>query len=602
MSISSIRFRNFKALRNYSFSLQRMNVLVGPNNSGKSTVLSAFRVLEQALRRARARSASYLQIHTGKYVHGHRIPENTIPISLENVHSDYTESDSSIEVRYSRGNKIHLLFPADGGVTMYWETTGKRASTPGAFKKAFPDVVQTIPVLGPVEQREPIVADETVRRAAGTPVASRHFRNYWRKNPDGFGRFQQLVARTWPGMSIREPERPDVLDDRLTMFVSENRIDRELYWSGLGFQIWCQLLTHISRCSESDVLVVDEPEVYLHPEVQRQLLGILREVRPDIVLATHSVEILGEADPSEILLVDKSRQSASRLRDVEGVQQALDNIGSIQNLTLTELARNRRMVFVEGLYDYKIVRRFAKILGLAELAAGSGMTALESGGFDSWARIQALAWGFRNTFKAELGIAAIFDRDYRCEEELTVLKERLEGEISFAHFHDRKEIENYLLSREILERAVQRAIEERARRTGEQLEVCLDIDDTLESITEELESECSGQYIGKYCAYFKSTGKDQATLATEAVRRFNSKWSSMESRLTIVPGKRVLRAVRDRLRESHGITLTDWKIVDCYRREEIPEDLVRLIRQLDEFRSDGRKDGVARAEGDASAK
>ena len=280
MSISSVRFRNFKALRNYSVSLQRMNVFVGPNNSGKSTILSAFRVLEQALRRARARSASLVQVYTGKYVYGHNIPENTIPISLENVHSDYTESDSSIEVRYARGNKIHLLFPADGGVTMYWETAGKLPSTSGAFKKAFPDIVQTIPVLGPVEQLESIVTDETVRRAAGTPVASRHFRNYWRKNPDGFRRFQQLVESTWPGMSIREPERPDVLDNRLTMFVSENRIDRELYWSGLGFQIWCQLLTHISRCSESDILVVDEPEVYLHPEVQRQLLGILRRSAP----------------------------------------------------------------------------------------------------------------------------------------------------------------------------------------------------------------------------------------------------------------------------------------------------------------------------------
>ena len=592
MSITSVKFRNFKALRNYSVSLQRMNVLVGPNNSGKSTVLSAFRVLEQALRRARARSASAIQIRPGKYAYGHNIPENTIPISLENVHSDYTESDSSIEVRNSLGNKIHLLFPADGGVKMHWETTHKPPSTPGAFKKAFPDIVQTIPVLGPVEQHEFIVTDETVRRAAGTPIASRHFRNYWRRNADGFARFRQLVEDTWPGMSIREPETADVLDSRLTMFVSEHRIDRELYWSGLGFQIWCQLLTHISRCSESDVLVVDEPEVYLHPEVQRQLLGILREVRPDIVLATHSVEILSEADPGEILLVDKSRPSASRLRDVEGVQHALDNIGSIQNLTLTELARNRRIVFVEGLYDYKIIRRFAKVLGFRELAAGLGMTALESGGFDSWSKIQALAWGFKNTLGAELSIACVFDRDYRCEEELADLRERLQKEISFAHFHNRKEIENYLLSAEILNRAAEKALGERARRTGESNSSDFDLDvvGVLESVTQELEPDCSGQYIGKYCAFFKSTGKDQATLATEAVRIFNEKWSCMESRLSVVPGKKVLKAVRDRLQQSHGITLTERRIVDCYKKEEIPEDLAILIHRLEEYRNGVRHD------------
>ena len=590
MSITSVKFKNFKALRDYSISLQRMNVLVGPNNSGKSTVLSAFRVLEQALRRARSRSASPVRTHSDTPAMGHNIPQSTIPISLENVHSDYADSDSVIEVRYSRGNKIYLLFPADGGAIMYWETTQRTPTTPKAFRKAFPEVVQTIPVLGPVEQDEPLIGDDTIRRAAGTPRASRHFRNYWRRNPEGFGEFQRLVEATWPGMSIRKPERPHVLEDRLTMFVSEKRIDRELYWAGLGFQIWCQLLTHISRCSESDVLVVDEPEVYLHPEVQRQLLGILREVRPDIVLATHSVEILSEADPSEILLVDKSRQSARRLRDVEGVQQALDNIGSIQNITLTELARNRRLVFVEGLYDYKIVRRFAKLLSFSELAAGSGMTALESGGFGSWSKVEALAWGFRRTLGSELSIAAIYDRDYRCDEETTSLKVRLEKEIRFAHFHRRKEIENYLLEPLVLERAARKAVEERARRRGDTAVVEFDVVEMLEAITTKLKPECSGQYIGKYSTYSKASGKDQSTLVTEAVTIFEQKWSALESRLEIVPGKDVLRAVRDRFQESYDVTLTDWRIIDSYRKEEVPQDLVVLLRQLDAFRR-GRKNG-----------
>ena len=562
-----------------------MNVLVGPNNSGKSTILSAFRALEQALRTARSRRASPVQDHLGNVSLGHFIPENTIPISLENVHSDYVDSDSRIEFRFSSGNKIFIFFPADGGVTMYWNTH-KAFTTPSAFRRAFPDIVQTVPVLGPIEQHESIVTDETIKRAAGTPRASRHFRNYWRKKPEGFNEFQRLVEHTWPGMSVDEPELASFADDRLIMFVSENRIPRELYWAGLGFQIWCQLLTHISRCSESDLFIVDEPEVYLHPEVQRQLLEILREVRPDILLATHSVEILGEADPSEILLVDKSQKSARRLRDIEGVQQALDKIGSIQNITLTDLARNQRLLFVEGLHDYKIIRRFAKILGFKELATGTGMTALESGGFGSWPKIQALAWGFRKTLGSELSIAAIYDRDYRCDEESNQLKRQLEKEIKFAHFHHRKETENYLLSPKVLERAATRALQERARRTKTTAPADFDIMEILESITNVLKSGCSGQFISKYCTYFKSGGKDQATLTTEALQTFEKKWSNMESRLELVPGKKVLSAVRERFQQSHGITLTDWKILDCYKAEEVPEDLAILLRLLDEFRAD----------------
>ena len=584
MPITSVKFRNFKALHDYSISLQRMNVVVGPNNSGKSTVLSAFRVLEQGLRTARSRSASSVRTHTDYTSKGHILSPNTIPISLENVHSDYAKSDSVIEFRYYGGNKIYFFFPADGGVTMYWDTAQRTPTTPRTFSKVFPDIVQTIPVLGPVEQHERIVTDNTVRRAAGTPRASRHFRNYWRKNPHGFNEFRRLVEDTWPGMSIVKPELADILDDRLAIFATENRIARELYWAGLGFQVWCQLLTHISRCSESDVLVVDEPEVYLHPEVQRRLVEILRGVRPDIVLATHSVEILGEADAGEILLVDKFQQSARRLRDVDGVQQALEKIGSIQNITLTEVARNRRIVFVEGLYDYKIMRRFAKTLGLGELAAGTGIVALESGGFESWTRVEGLALGFRGPLRTALSVAAIYDRDYRCDEESTELKTQLEKAIQFAHFHERKEIENYLLSPEILERAVIKASEERARRMGEPMVASIDVVGMLESITSEVKTECSGQYVGKYCTYLKFSGRDQATLATEALTAFEKKWANMETRLEIVPGKHVLKAVRRKVKDVYGVTLTDWRIVDCYRAEEVPEDLTRLLLELNRFR------------------
>lgn len=149
-------------------------------------------------------------------------------------------------------------------------------------------------------------------------------------------------------MEIELPRRNGMLTGEIVMFCRENRIPREVYWSGFGFQIWCQLLTHISRCKESTILIVDEPEVYLHPDVQRQLLGILRDSGPDIIIATHSTEIMGEADPSEILIINKQKKVAERLKDIEGVQKALNEVGSIQNITLTQLARNGRILLSKG--------------------------------------------------------------------------------------------------------------------------------------------------------------------------------------------------------------------------------------------------------------
>src|SRR5579859_4031623 len=69
----------------------------------------------------------------------------------------------------------------------------------------------------------------------------------------------------------------------LAMFCDERRIERELFWAGFGFQVWCQLLTHILRAETATVLVIDEPEIYLHPDLQHQLLSLLRDLGPDVL-------------------------------------------------------------------------------------------------------------------------------------------------------------------------------------------------------------------------------------------------------------------------------------------------------------------------------
>ena len=386
-------------------------------------------------------------------------------------------------------------------------------------------------------------------------------------------------------MSIGPPELTDVLSGRLVMFCSEKRLDRELFWAGFGFQIWCQLLTHISRCNESNLIVIDEPEVYLHPDVQRQLLGILRDVNPDIIVATHSTEILGEADPSEILLIDKEKASAKRLRDIEGVQQALESLGSIQNLTLTQLARTRKILFVEGANDYKIIRRFAKLSGLSELATGTELTPFESGGFSSWERVHALSWGLRNTLGADISIGAVYDHDYWCNEQIAETQEALRNELVFAHIHRRKEMENYLLVSSVLSRALDKAIADREKRTGNSTERDESVEEMLDRITEEVRASVQGQYIGKYCEYYKSSGKDPATLSSEAITIFDEKWRTLDTRLEIVPGKSVLRNLRAYINDKWSVSLTDIRIIDEFRPAEIPNDLLDLLKTLDRYRT-----------------
>ncbi len=400
-----------------------------------------------------------------------------------------------------------------------------------------------------------------------------------------------MVSQTWAGMVIEPPEArleevgsPGQFSQRLRMFCREDRMTREIYWSGFGFQVWCQLLTHISRGRNSTMLVVDEPEIYLHPDVQHQLVGILRDAGPDIVAASHSTEIIGEADPTEILIVDKKRQSATRLKEIEQVQGALDAIGSIHNIALTHLARTGRMLYVEGPSDFRILRRYARRLRYNQIAAGNDITPIESGGFGSWKKIEASAWAFERALHGRFRMGVLFDRDYFPNEEIEEVRNKLAGHFRPVHIHERKELENYMLSPEPLDRAARRALRERARRTGEEVPDGVDIVQLLEEITSEQRQGVTSQLIAKRSAFLRPTGIDLSTLAEDVMRDIDARWENLERRLEIVSGKDVLKELREQLSERYSVNLTDFRIIDEFREDEVPEDLVGFLGDLEEFR------------------
>ena len=584
-TITRVDFRDYKAFPQLTVRLQHMNILVGPNNCGKSTILDAFRTLDIAMRRARTRSPEQIIGPEGRTL-GYTLVETSLPMSIENVHTDYEEIPSRVNFRFSNSSQLTLYFPEDGGAHLIPAGNAGEILYAKDFNRAFPTRISVVPVLGPVEHKERIRTLDTVRNGLATHRASRHFRNYWRYFDEGFDQFAALIRRTWSGMDILPPELTDISSQTLQMFCLEDRITRELYWSGFGFQVWCQLLTHISRCRNDSLLIVDEPEIYLHPDIQRQLLGILRDAGPDILLATHSSEIMGEADPSEILHVDKHKKTVERLRDIDSVQAALNAMGSIQNITLTQLARNRRVLFVEAFNDFRILRRFAKRIGLNELASGVGFTPVESGGFSNWERVRSLGWGMEKAIGKALKLGAVFDRDFWPDEQIDEILDDLREHLNFAAIHQRKEIENYLLVPSTLQRALERAVADRTRRQDSTPSTVWAVRDVLAEITEPKHSSIQGQYIARRASYFKSTKEDPANIATTAIEQLNQKWADIETRMEVVPGKETLAALRQRIQADFSVTLTDYRIIDAFHRDEVPEDIISLLNSLEQFRSE----------------
>ena len=579
-SITSVKFRNFKAFGNYSISLDRMNILVGPNNSGKSTVIGAFRVLAMGLRRAATRNPEFLG---GRHIAwGYRISRASIPISLENAQTDYQDVEATVTFNLSNGNKLRLSFTSDDEDCILYPLTAEgEAVTKRKFKGQFPISLLVVPILGPVEYREQIVKKETVDDNLATHRASRNFRNYWHYYPDGFESFREQVIATWPGMDINPPESLE--DGRLSMFCLEDRITRELYWTGYGFQVWCQLLSQIFRSHSRTMLVIDEPDIYLHANPQRQLLSILKASGPDVLMATHSSEIVAEADANDVLAVDKTQRSAKRVRSPEGIQSTLGSLGSIHMVTMSTIAQTRRVLYIEG-EDFKILRRFAKRLGLSELGAGVGIAPLPLGGFPSIQRIKAVTLGISESIGGSMVFAGVFDRDFRPDEEINALLKTLQSELELSVILARKEIENYLLVPAALDRTLASLLEDRARRIGDSASAVRPIAEFLQDITSPMETDVQAQYIAKRVDHLARTGKDTSTISREAINIFDQKWNDDQLRLHIVPGKRILSELFSQIQREYKVSLTAARIIEQMRESDLPWDLRQTLRDLDSFR------------------
>ena len=578
-SITSVQFRNFKAFENFSISLDRMNILVGPNNSGKSTVIGAFRALSLGLRRAATRNPERLGFRDP--ASGYRIPRALLPITLENAQTDYQDVEATVTFRLTNGNRLRLSFTKDDDCIMYPDTAERETVTISTFKRQYPISLLVVPVLGPFENREQVVKRETVDQDLVTHRASRHFRNYWYHYPDDFEAFRQQVIDTWPGMDITPPELAN--DARLSMFCLEDRIARELYWTGYGFQVWCQLLSHIFRNQSRSMLIIDEPDIYLHANLQRQLLSMLKASEPDVLIATHSSEIVAEADATDILVVDKTQRSAKRIRSPEGIQSTLGSLGSIHTSTMTAIALTRRVLYIEG-EDFKILRRFARRLGLIELGAGVGIAPFPLGGFPSIQRIKAVSLGVSESIGGSMLFGGVFDRDFRADEEIDAILERLDSELVLSVILERKEIENYLLIPSALDRTLARLLRERARRSDESASADRPISEFLREITAPMKSEVQAQYIAKRVDFLSHTGKDSSTISREAIEIFDRKWSDEQLRLHIVPGKRVLSELISRVQREYKVNLTPAKIMELIHENDIPLDLRQTLRAIDSFR------------------
>lgn len=367
------------------------------------------------------------------------------------------------------------------------------------------------------------------------------------------------------------------------MFCPEERIPREIFWAGFGFQVWCQMLTHLIQSSDASLFLIDEPDIYLHSDLQRQLLSLLRNLGPDILIATHSTEIITEAETDDIVLINKRRKTARRIQHPSQLQEVFSALGSNLNPVLTQLAKTRRVLFVEG-KDFQILGKFARKCGFENVGNRSEFAVVPVEGFNP-DRIQSLKAGMETTLGLKILAAAILDKDYRCDEEREAILARCKSFCNYVKIHERKEIENFLLIPLAIDRASIRRVADQAKRTGHSVIYSLDAAELLESFASEKKSYVTAQYIADRRRFERSNapGRSDATVTEDALVEFEECWKAPDSRLAVIPGKEALATLNQILQEKYGVNITVTAILDAMKPSEVPDEMQQLVSDLSKF-------------------
>lgn len=583
-TFTALRLKNFKRFEEFFIKLGQGNLLVGPNNSGKSSILDAFRLLDACFRNARTRNPSYIDISGAGVFPGYHVPETVLPFSLDNITYNYTDEDSLVEFTGSNGVKVAIRLHPNRPTRFYIDAGAKWLATSSKFRSAFPVDLVIVPALAPLEAQEEYVTDETVKRNASTRLASRVLRNFWfRASAAEFEAFKEDVRRAWPEVELKKPElkarsHPLVVQ----MFFSENRMDREVQWAGYGFQIWLQIQTHLARCGSGSIIIIDEPDIYLHPDLQRHLLRDVRGRGAQFLMATHATEIINEANSHEIASISPRYRSAKRVNSESGYSELFRYLGASGNADFARIAKARKVIFVEG-KDGRLIRRIATRLGFDRLADMQGTAIVQLGGFSQWRRAVDSVWAFKQLLGLDIDVYCLFDRDYRCDVEVAdFLNEIRDGALK-CDVHLRKEIENQILLPDVLQKAINKRL--RVRDPSSPGLSQAEVNELLLRATETFKHQTSSQLSANSIRYAQERGSklDVGTILLHFNQEFERWWEELDRRLAIAPGKDVLARLNDLLQTELKTTLTDAMIVEQITKESLDDNFMKVLEELEVF-------------------
>ena len=577
MRIQKLDLWNFKAFERFTMTLGANAFLVGPNNAGKSTLISAARVAAGMLEHATRRRPTGHRAHEHRRVTTHSLRADQYGLVTENLRHQFRSGESAVSLRTDTDLILTGVWPSDDDdlPKPYFylrRSDGRNVSQPSKVRE-LTGQIGIIPGLYPINHTETVLQEEYVRSNFQRSRSSQHARNQLLliRRGEKFQDFIEFAALWLPeieelSVTTRPGKEPG--DREIDVFVRErgDRTRKELFWVGDGMQIFVQILTHLWRLRSADVVILDEPDLYLHADLQRRLVRLLDSTTAQTITATHSSEMLAEASSESVVWVDKTRRRAVRRPNPASLEDLSAQIGSSFNLRLATALRARTVVFVEG-DDMSVIRELAKTIGADHLASERNCAVIEIKGFTNWVRVEPFKWFVSDFLDDSVDVFVLLDRDYRADADVGEVHSTLEAIGIRAHIWRRKELESYLLDPTALARVSKSSPSY--------------ISSQLESITDNMTEDVLAQFAEKRHFFSPSDKKDLARTIRETNTELRPRVVDPVWRLHRYPAKAILNALNEDLQQAGHTTVSTKYLARHLLPSEIPEEMRNWLNEVD---------------------
>ena len=580
--LQELRLRNFRGFSNHRLPLKDLTVIVGKNNAGKTTLVEALRLLSIIV--SRYKNLTYRQppgwTDLPQREYGVSPSLRNLEINFQGVFHRYDPPPAHIEGIFNNGSSVSIYINENKEIhAVIKNPKGNIIKNKHQAQKANLPLVSIMPQVTPVQLTERILTSDYVQSAMSSALSSLHFRNQLHLlYQPFFSKFQRIVENTWQGVRVMELYGRDKVpspQSKLELHIRNEAFVGEISLMGHGLQMWLQTMWFLTRSAISKTVILDEPDVYMHPDLQRKFIRFLKNRFPQTILTTHSIEIMSEVDPENILIVDKDQEKSNFATSLPAVQRITDNIGSVHNVHLARLSTSERFLLLEG-KDIKFLKHFQDIIFPRSSTPLESIPQMSIGGWGGWNYAVGSSMTLQNAMGENIQVYCILDRDYYTDEEIANRYQEAKERNINLHIWSQKEIENFFLLSSVVHRYISNRL---ARRTDPpDLE---EVRNKIERLAWDMEEYVFDTLSDQFLIRDRSKGSRGSNKSAREYIKYYKKQGSL---LPIVSGKSLLSGVSSWSQSEFGVQINPVALIREFRRSEVHPEMEHVITSIEHLR------------------